>query len=209
MANSAGRLLIATRNAGKFEEFGKLLSDCPFDLVSLADVGIGTEVAETGSTYEENAAIKAAAYALESGILTLADDSGLEVDALRGEPGVLSSRYAGPEATDAQRIALLLRNLGNVPERDRGARFVCVIALAGPGRAVECYTGERRGRIVADSRGREGFGYDPVFLLPETGKTMAELPPEEKNLISHRGAAARKAVEALKRMAAARSRRAP
>jgi XTP/dITP diphosphohydrolase len=201
MTDSAGKLLIATRNAGKFEELVALLSGCPFDLVSLADAGIDTEVAETGSTYEENAAIKATAYTRESGMLTLADDSGLEVEALGGEPGILSSRYAGEGATDAQRIALLLRNLGNVPERDRVARFVCVIALARPGRPVELYSGGCRGRIVAASRGRDGFGYDPVFLLPETGKTMAELSPEEKNLISHRSDAARKALSALRDMA--------
>jgi XTP/dITP diphosphohydrolase len=201
MTDSAGKLLIATRNAGKFEELEALLSSCPFDLVSLLDTGIDTEVAETGSTYEENAAVKATAYARESGMLTLADDSGLEVDALGGEPGVLSSRYAGEGASDAQRIALLLRNLENVPERDRGARFACVIALARPGRPVELYSGECRGRIVAVSRGRDGFGYDPVFMLPETGKTMAELSPEEKNLISHRSDAARKALAALKGMA--------
>ena len=201
MTDSAGKLLIATRNVGKFEELEALLSSCPFDLVSLLDTGIDTEVAETGSTYEENAAVKATAYARESGMLTLADDSGLEVDALGGEPGVLSSRYAGEGASDAQRIALLLRNLENVPERDRGARFACVIALARPGRPVELYSGECRGRIVAVSRGRDGFGYDPVFMLPETGKTMAELSPEEKNLISHRSDAARKALAALKGMA--------
>ena len=204
MANSAGELLIATRNAGKFEELEALLSGCPFDLVSLVDVGIDTEVPETGSTYEENAAIKAAAYARESGMLTLADDSGLEVEALGGEPGPLSSRYAGEGASDAQRIAFLLRKLENVPERDWAARFRCVIALAGPGRAVELYSGECRGRIVPVSRGREGFGYDPVFLFPEAGKTMAELAPEEKNLVSHRGAAARKAVVALRRITAVR-----
>jgi len=209
MADNAGKLLIATRNAGKFKELSALLSGCPFDLVSLADVGIGKEVPETGSTFAENATIKATAYAGESGMLTLADDSGLEVEALGGEPGPLSSRYAGEGATDAQRIAFLLRKLENVPESDWDARFRCVIALAGPGRSVELYSGECRGLIVAGSRGRGGFGYDPVFLLPEAGKTMAELSPEEKNLISHRSAAARKAVEALRRMAAAQRRQAP
>ena len=191
MTDSAGKLLIATRNAGKFEELVALLSGCPFDLVSLADAGIDTEVAETGSTYEENAAIKATAYTRESGMLTLADDSGLEVEALGGEPGILSSRYAGEGATDAQRIALLLRNLGNVPERDRVARFVCVIALARPGRPVELYSGGCRGRIVAASRGRDGFGYDPVVVPDGYDITLGEMSSDLKNRIGHRALAAR------------------
>ena len=201
MADIAGQLLVATRNRGKFGELAALLAGCPFKLISLSDMGIDTDVPETGSTFEENATIKARAYARETGILTLADDSGLEVKALGGEPGPLSSRYAGPGATDLGRIAFLLRKLENIPEQEWEARFRCVLAVAPPNEAVQLYSGECLGRIVRDSRGDNGFGYDPVFLLPGLGKTMAELSPAEKNRVSHRSMAARKATKALRRMA--------
>lgn len=192
-------LLIATRNPGKFKELTELLTEVPFTLVSLADVGVDEDVEETGSTLEQNAALKAKSYARLSGLLTVADDSGLEVDPLDGAPGPLSSRYAGEGATDSQRIAFLHGRLQNIPEDRWNARFRCIIALASPERStpLELYEGEYRGRIIRESRGSFGFGYDPVFLVPELGKTMAELRPEEKNRISHRSAAARKAVEAL------------
>ena len=192
-------LLIATRNPGKFKELTELLTEVPFTLVSLADVGVDEDVEETGSTLEQNAALKAKSYARLSGLLTVADDSGLEVDPLDGAPGPLSSRYAGEGATDSQRIAFLHDRLQNIPEDRWNARFRCIIALASPERStpLELYEGESRGRIIRESRGSFGFGYDPVFLVPELGKTMAELRPEEKNRISHRSAAARKAVAAL------------
>ena len=199
MAGSAGTVLVATNNPGKLRELTSLLSDCPFTPVSLASVGVDTDVTETGSTFDENSALKATTYARLGRMLTLADDSGLEVDALGGEPGPYSSRYAGQGASDGQNIALLLRKLNNIPEGEWKARFRCVIALAWPGKAVELYTGECHGRIVRTPRGENGFGYDPVFLLPELGKTMAELSFEEKNRVSHRGKAARKAVAAMRR----------
>ena len=196
------KLLIATTNPGKFDELSSLLSDCPFSMVSLQDVGIDEDVAETGSTFEENASLKAAAYGHTSGLPTLADDSGLEVDALGGEPGLRSSRFAGPGATDADRIALLLQKLDNIPDGEREARFRCVIAVSWPSESLELYTGECLGRIVQTPRGANGFGYDPIFLLPEIGKTMAELSGEQKSKVSHRGRATRKAAAALKRRVA-------
>jgi XTP/dITP diphosphohydrolase len=195
------KLLIATRNQGKLRELAALLEGVPFELVSLADVGIEDEVEETGATLEENAVLKATTYACLSGLPTLADDSGLEVDALGGEPGVRSSRYAGEGATDAQRIALLLRNLSGKPE-PWTARFRCVIAIAWPDESVEQLAGQCYGRIVRQPRGSNGFGYDPIFLFSELGKTMAELSSEEKNRLSHRSAAARKATIELNKRAA-------
>ena len=196
------RLLIATRNQVKFRELVALLAGTSYSLVSLADVCVEAEVPETGSTFEENAGTKATVYGRLSGLPTLADDSGLEVDALGGEPGVLSSRYAGEGATDAQRIEFLLGKLSNVREPNRGARFRCVIALAWPGEGVNLYSGECCGRIAETPRGSGGFGYDPVFLVEELGKSMADLTENEKNRVSHRGRAARGAAAALRRRAA-------
>ncbi|HJO82414.1 MAG TPA: XTP/dITP diphosphatase [SAR202 cluster bacterium] len=190
-------LLIATRNAGKLRELADLLAVTPFDLVSLVDVGIDDEVEETGETFEQNAALKAETYSRLSGLPTLADDSGLEVDALEGEPGVRSARYAGPNASDDDRIAFLIRKLDNVPEDTWSARFRCVVAVAWLDRPTELYPGACEGMIVRQARGDSGFGYDPVFYVPMLGKTMAELTSEEKNRISHRSVAARKASEAL------------
>ena len=191
------KLLVATRNAGKLRELSALLHDAAFDLVSLDDVGVAEEVEETGATLEENAELKATTYARLSGLLTLADDSGLEVEALGGEPGPLSSRYAGRGASDADRIAFLLSKLENVSEEDRNARFRCIIAVARPAGAAALYEGTCEGRIVDRPRGSNGFGYDPIFLLPGLGKTMAELADEEKNELSHRAVAVRKAAAAL------------
>ena len=195
------KLLLATRNPGKARELASLLNGCPFPLATLAEAGVDEDVPETGASLEENAKLKAEAYFRLSGLPTLADDSGLEVDALGGEPGPLSSRYAGESATDDERIAYLLNKLDNIPEENRQARFRCVIAVAWPGRPVELHAGELRGRIVGRATGEFGFGYDPVFYLPELGMTMAEVAPDEKNRISHRGIAARKAVTALRRIA--------
>ena len=200
MSASESRLLIATANRGKVVEYGELLAGIDCTLLSLADVGISGSIDESGTTYEENARIKAVECAARSGIVTLADDSGLEVDALGGEPGVFSARYAGDNATDAERVAYLLSKLKGVPEAERGARFVCVIAIAFPcGDVMYCY-GECPGRIVTEPRGERGFGYDPAFWVPELGHTMAELPPEVKNGISHRGRAAAKARDVLGRL---------
>jgi len=165
--------------------------------VTLAEKGITTTVNEEGETLEENARLKAEALAAESQMLALADDSGLEVDALGGEPGPLSARYAGEGASDIERINYLLTRLHGVPQEKRSARFRCVIAIATPGSDVELYQGECHGYITLAPKGENGFGYDPVFYLPELGKTMAELPPELKNRVGHRGQAVRKAREAL------------
>lgn len=187
------KLLLATFNDGKLRELRGILSGIPYELVSLAELGITSEVEETGSTFAENAALKAREYARLSGLLTLADDSGLEVDALGRAPGVKSARYAGPGASDEDRYALLLRNLQGVPEEKRTARFRCVVAIATPEGEVRLAEGTVEGMIAEQPRGSHGFGYDPVFYIPELGVTMAELPPEKKNDISHRARAVRAA----------------
>lgn len=190
-------LLIATGNPGKLREFARLLAGIPYQLTGLREAGITQEVAETADSFEDNARLKAAAYAATSGLLALADDSGLEVDALGGDPGVRSARYGGPGLSDEERVALLLRNLEGVPEERRTARFVCVIALAGPAGVLHTVRGVVEGVITQAPRGADGFGYDPVFLLPRLGRTTAELDPDAKNALSHRGQAARAAREYL------------
>ncbi|AAW39538.1 XTP/dITP diphosphatase [Dehalococcoides mccartyi] len=187
------KLLLASNNRGKLREYASLLSGSGFELVTPADMGIDITVAETGTTFEENARLKAAALAEASGILTLADDSGLAVDALGGEPGVYSARYAGENATDTDRNAYLLSKMHTIPAEKRTARFCCVIAIAQPGHIIATFEGTCEGFISTEPRGTNGFGYDPVFYLPEYGKTMAELPSEIKNSISHRSIAAQKA----------------
>ena len=191
------KLLLATNNKGKVREYKQLFRDLPFELVSPAELGIKTEVNEVGGSLEENARLKATTLARESQLLTLADDSGLEVDALGGEPGPLSARYAGAGASDKDRINYLLARLRGVSGEKRSARFRCVIAIATPDGKVKLCSGECHGFITLEPKGREGFGYDPVFYLPELGKTMAELPMGVKNKISHRGQAARRAREVL------------
>jgi XTP/dITP diphosphohydrolase len=169
-----------------------LLGDVPLHIVTPHSLGLHLDVEETGTTYAENARLKAAVFAQASGLLTLADDSGLEVDALSGAPGVYSARYAGEEASDADRRAKLIDVLRQVPA-PRRARFRCVIAIAQPGGAIECFEGVCKGEIILEERGANGFGYDPVFYLPEHGYTMAELPSAVKNQMSHRARAAQAA----------------
>jgi XTP/dITP diphosphohydrolase len=181
------RLLIATTNVGKVREYQQLLTGLNFDLLGLEDLGIDTDVDETGSTYEENAGLKARTYAELSGLLTLADDSGLEVDALNGRPGVHSARYA---TDSAARIQKLLKELDGLPDEKRTARFQCVIALAWPDGRTEMTMGSCDGYIAHEPHGSNGFGYDPIFYLPEYSATMAELPEEVKNTLSHRARAA-------------------
>jgi XTP/dITP diphosphohydrolase len=193
------KLLLATNNRGKVDEYRRLLKDIPFELVTLADAGITAEVDEVGESLEENARLKATVLAGRSGLLAIADDSGLEVDALGGEPGRLSARYAGEVASDKDRVNYLLSRLKDVPWEKRTARFRCVIAVATPSGEVALCSGECRGLITFEPKGSQGFGYDPIFYLPELGKTMAELPMEVKNQISHRGQAARKAYQVLNR----------
>jgi XTP/dITP diphosphohydrolase len=194
------RLLVATRNQGKLGEYEELLSGLPVELTYLDGEGIVEDVEETGSTFAENAVLKAQRYALISGLLTLADDSGLEVDALGGEPGVHSARYAGAGATDEDRYRLLLEKMKDIPPDERGARFRCVIAVAEPGGETYTAEGVCEGEIAFGPQGDFGFGYDPVFLLRGSGRTMAQLPPEEKNGISHRARAAQAMRPVLERL---------
>ena len=191
------KLLIATNNQGKIREYRELLQGLPFDLVTLAQVGINTSIAETGKTMCQNAILKATGYAAMSRLLTIADDSGLEVDALDGAPGIMSARYAGHHATDTDRVQYLLSKLKDVPEGKRTARFRCVIAISIPDGKVITRSATCEGSITFAPRGEQGFGYDPVFYFPEYGKTMAELSPEMKNSVSHRGKAAVKARRVL------------
>jgi XTP/dITP diphosphohydrolase len=190
-------LLIATNNLGKVQEYQSLLKGIPFELVTPSQLGIKLDIEETGKTYEENARLKAVTFAKASGLLTLADDSGLEVDALQGEPGIRSSRYAGERAADQDRVSYLLARLKDVPAEKRTARFRCIIAIARPdGNIKYCY-GQCEGSITFSPQGNEGFGYDPIFYFPGLNKTMAELPMDVKNRISHRGRAAQEARKVL------------
>jgi XTP/dITP diphosphohydrolase len=184
-------LVIATGNPGKFREIAALMQDLPVLLLPLDRVGPLELPPESGESFQENARLKAVAVAAATGHLALADDSGLEVDALGGRPGVLSARYGGPGASDADRIALLLRELHTVPESRRTARFRCVIAIAEPAGPVHLAEGACEGRIGHAPRGRRGFGYDPIFEIPSLGKTFAEIDPEAKNRLSHRALALR------------------
>jgi len=193
------KLLLATSNRGKARELKALLRELPMELVLPGELGINAGVVEVGSSLEENAALKATVLAEESRLLALADDSGLEVAALGGEPGPLSARYAGEGASDKDRVEYLLAKLKGVPREKRTARFRCVIAIATPEGEVELCSGECPGLITFEPKGERGFGYDPVFYFPELDKTMAELPLEVKNKVSHRGAAAREAVKYLRR----------
>ncbi len=191
------RLLLATNNQGKLKEFLAIFKDLAIDLLIPAQLNLSLEVEESGRTYAENAALKAIAFSEASGLLTLADDSGLEVDALGGQPGIYSARYAAkPGADDADRRAYLLENLQDKP-RPWTARFCCVIALVQPSGEIFFAEGICPGEIVPEERGEQGFGYDPIFLLPELGLTMAELAVETKNRISHRARAAQAALPVL------------
>ncbi|NKQ37441.1 MAG: XTP/dITP diphosphatase [Chloroflexi bacterium] len=193
------KLLVATHNQGKVREYAEMLADLQIEWLSLDDVGVGLDVEETGRTFRENAILKARAYAGETGLLTLADDSGLEVDALGGEPGIYTARYGGAGLTHEARYQLLLRNMADVPLPERTARFRCVIALAGPdGALLGVSDGVCEGLIGETAVGDHGFGYDPVFYLPERGLTMAQLDSAEKHQISHRGQALQ-AIEPLLR----------
>lgn len=185
-------LVIATRNPGKFREIAAILSAGLWKLLSLDAFPELPEVIEDGATFTENAVKKAQTIARLTGRLTVADDSGLAVEALQGRPGVFSSRYGGEGGTDGKRCARLLAEMESVPEGKRQAAFICVVAIASPDGKIQTVEGECRGQIAWQPRGRGGFGYDPLFFLPELGKTMAELEPEMKNRISHRARALEK-----------------
>ncbi len=193
-------LLVATRNKGKLDELVNLLQGAPYDLLSLENVNIQHEVEETGDTFEANAILKAEEYGRMAGIVTLADDSGIEVDALDGAPGVLSARYGGEELDDQDRNALLLKNLANLPDSKLTARFRCVVALSRPNRETVTFCGSVEGFITRKARGINGFGYDPLFYFPPKRKTLAQISAEEKHAVSHRGKAVNKAVHYLLEM---------
>ncbi len=201
MANqSTPTLVLGTRNRGKAAELKTFLRNLKIDLLSLADFPPIPEVEEVGSTYEENAILKAQCYALATDHFTLADDSGLEVKALAGAPGIFSARYAGAAASGSDRLELLLQDLSGVPVASRGARFVCVVALAEPkGRVIRVERGICEGTIIDAARGLNGFGYDPIFVPSGCNETFAELPAATKDRISHRGQALRAMGEFLKR----------
>ena len=184
------KLVVATRNPGKAAEVADLLAGTNYDVVSLADYPDAPEVEETGETFVENAVLKAASYARFTQELTLADDSGLEVDALDGAPGVMSSRFA---PTDPERISRLLDLLKDVPDEKRSARFRCAIAVAEPDSSVRTSEGTVEGVISTEPAGTNGFGYDPVFCLPDRGLTFAQISRDQKNAVSHRGKALREA----------------
>lgn len=190
------KLAIATNNQHKLQEIRAVLGDSFEELLSLKDLGIDVDVEETGTTLEENALIKARAILALSGIATLADDTGLMIDALNGAPGVYSARYAGEEHNDAKNRALLLKNLDGV--KDRSAHFATVIALCYPDGKTLTASGRVNGEILLSERGTEGFGYDSLFFSTELGKTFAEATQAEKNSVSHRGRALRAMLELVK-----------
>jgi XTP/dITP diphosphohydrolase len=195
------KLLIATNNPGKLREYRDLLRGLPVKITSLQEEGIDFEPEETGSTFEENAALKARAFAARSGLPTLADDSGLEIDALGGAPGVHSARYGGARrGEDVYRYEMVLRQLEGVSPAERTARFRCVVAVALPDGWVATADGKVEGVIAFEPRGDRGFGYDPIFFMPEFECTMAQLPPETKNRISHRARAVQAARPILERL---------
>jgi XTP/dITP diphosphohydrolase len=200
-------LLLATTNPGKLREYREIFTELPLRLTTLAEQGIDLDVEETGATFAENALLKARAYAQASGLLTLADDSGLEIDALGGEPGVRSARWPTADTPYPERFKLIFERLAHLPPERRTARFRCVIALARPDGWHEMVEGVAEGIIADAPRGANGFGYDPIFYVPALGATTAELSPEEKHRISHRGRAVRAARDVLLRLNAGSSHR--
>ena len=193
------KLLIGTGNIGKLREIKTILADVPYEIVSLAEFNDLETAEENGDTYNANAMLKAGSYARQTGLLTLADDSGLEVEALNWGPGVMSARYAGDDASDVDRRALLLAQLSKTGSPVRKARFVCAVAIAysGPHKIIFAWEGICQGRIIDVERGAGGFGYDPLFVPDGHDLTFAELPDAVKNRISHRGRALAKAREFL------------
>ena len=198
------QLLIATNNAGKVREFRELLSDCGWSIVTPTEIGISLEVEETGASYAENARIKAEAFAQASGLAALADDSGLEVDALDGAPGPLHHRLGWDGVDDAERIQLLLDALKDVPLAQRTGRYRAVIVLCLPSGWIYEAEGVEEGLIIDTPAGEAGFGYDPIFYIPEQGKTVAQMTMAEKNRVSHRALAAFQICARLRELSAKR-----
>lgn len=188
------KLIFATGNEGKMKEIRVILDNCGYEILSLKDAGIDVDVEESGTTFEENAIIKATEISKLAGCLVLADDSGLEVDYLNKEPGIYSARYEGVDTPYAIKNQKIIDRLDGVPDEKRTARFVCAIAAAFPDGRIETRRGTIEGLIGYEEAGENGFGYDPIFYLAEYGKTTAELSADEKNKISHRG----KALELIK-----------
>ena len=191
------RLIFATGNENKMKEIRMILADCGYEIQSMKEAGIDIDIVEDGKTFEENATIKATAIAKIAGCVVLADDSGLEVDAMDKAPGIYSARWEGEDTPYSIKNQKIIDNLAGVPDEERTARFVCAIAAAFPDGRVETRRGTIEGRIAYEPAGENGFGYDPIFYVPEFGKTTAELDPEEKNKISHRGKALRMIREVL------------
>ncbi len=192
------RIVFASRNQGKRREIAALLEGRA-EVLSLSDFPDLPEVVEDGDSFLANALKKARFVSEQTGLTTLADDSGLEVDVLNGAPGIYSARYAGPSATDEANIEKLLSDLKSVPDDKRTARFRCVLVLHDPDGRYEAFDGTLEGMIIAERRGDDGFGYDPVFLVPGLGRTVAEIPLDEKNKISHRAKALQKLMEKITR----------
>lgn len=192
------RMIVATGNAGKLNEIREILADLDLEIISMKEAGLFEEVDETGTTFEENALLKCRAIAAKTDDFVLADDSGLVVDALNGEPGIYSSRYMGEDVSYDIKNANILERMEGVPEEKRSARFVCAVAAILPDKREYVVRGEMEGLIGHEIKGEHGFGYDPIFFLPEYGKTSAEIMPEEKNQISHRGRALRLMLKTLK-----------
>jgi len=198
------RVVLATRNSHKVGELRRILADVGvsgIDLVSLADFSDVPDVAETGQTFAENAVLKATAVAVATQLCAIADDSGLSVDALSGMPGVISARWAGRHGDDTANLALVLGQLADVPDDRRAAAFVCAAAMALPSGGVVVEEGQVRGRLATEPRGTNGFGYDPIFVPDGDTRTMAELPPGDKDAISHRGRAFRALIPHLLKLA--------
>lgn len=191
------KLIFATGNADKMKEIRMILADSGYEIVSMKEAGIDVDIVEDGSTFEENAIIKATAISKVAGCLVLADDSGLEVDAMDGAPGIYSARFEGVDTPYSIKNKIIMDRLEGLPEEKRTARFVCAIAAAWPDGRVETRRGTIEGRIAHEPAGENGFGYDPIFYVPEYGRTTAQLDPEEKNKISHRGKALQMIKEVL------------
>ncbi len=192
------QIIMATGNMNKVREIRRMLRGTNLKVLSLKEAGIEAEIEENGTTFEENAAIKAETIRDLTGKIVMADDSGLEIDALGKEPGIHSSRFMGEDTSYTIKNQAILDLLKDVPEKERTARFVCAVAIAYPDAPTITFRGTFEGRIAHEIKGENGFGYDPIFYVPEKGKTSAELSPDEKNAISHRGKALALAVNALR-----------
>jgi XTP/dITP diphosphohydrolase len=190
-------VIIASGNLGKIREFSELLRGSELIPIAPQEIGVALEVAEDGATYFENALAKGRAYARKAGIPALADDSGIEVDALGGAPGIYSARFGGEGLSDVERAALLLKNMQAAGDGARSARYHCALVLVRPDGSVRSAEGTCDGKIAIEPRGSNGFGYDPIFFIPELGKTMAEVSNGEKNRISHRARAVRSLLDEL------------